>query len=385
MLLVLGACKADPAPQSGDAVCEGTGGGVTAEVPFDGIDNDCDDSTPDQACERGLAGWIPANGSPQEISATLEDRVVLDEPGVLTLCEGTWPLRIEIEADGVTLMGDGADRTVIDAGGRGRVVHAGDGRADIAIRDLTLTGGVADQGGGLFAADTALTLAGVDVAANTAEDEGGGAYVVGGSLSLSGGSFSGNLAGREGGGLYVDDLDLTADGVTFSSNSSERAGGGMAVADECDDVILTDVTFVGNAAASSGGGLYATAEVTISEASFRQNAGSNGGAISAIDGLTLSDAVLDSNEGRDGGGIYVSAERRTDRLERVEFNNNQGSGGTALFARIYQGGAVTCTDCFIRSDDDDTVAREIEDPTWIRRTYDFTGALDFTCDEDSCR
>ena len=282
------------------------------------------------------------------------------------------------------MQGDGAELTVVDAGGGGRTLHAGDGRSDIAIRDLTLTGGAADQGGGLFATDTELTHSGVDVTANASEDEGGGAYVVGGTLSLSGGSFAGNGAGRDGGGLYVNDLDLTADGVSFSSNSSARAGGGLAVDEDCDDVVLTDVTFVGNSAGSYGGGIYSTAEVEISEATFRQNVGSNGGGIAATDRLTLSDAVLDSNSGRDGGGLYVSVERRTDRLERVEFNNNQGSGGSALFARIYQGGVVACTDCFIRSDGGGTVAREIEDPTWIRRVYDFTGGLDFTCDEGGC-
>ncbi len=172
--------------------------------------------------------------------------------------------------------------------------------------------------------------------------------------------------------------------MSFSGNTSLRAGGGMAVAEDCDDVLLTDVTFVGNTAGSSGGGLYATAEVEIAEATFRQNAGSNGGGISATGGLTLSDAELDSNSSRDGGGVYVAAERRTDRLERVSFDRNSG-GGSALFARIYRGGAVTCTDCFIRSDGGGTVAREIEDPTWIRRVYDFAGSVDFTCDESGCR
>jgi hypothetical protein len=188
-LALLVACGSDPAPQSEAASCEQTGGGVSTEVPFDGVDNDCDAATDDLACERGLAGWVPASGAPQEISADLGDVVVLDEPGTLVLCEGTWSLRVEIEADGVTLQGDGTDLTVLDAEGSGSVVQVGGGRSDIAVRDLTLTGGVAAQGGGLYASDAALALSGVAVIANGAEDEGGGAYVVGGSLSLSGGSF----------------------------------------------------------------------------------------------------------------------------------------------------------------------------------------------------
>jgi len=86
LLSVLGGCKADPDPQSEAVSCDETGGGVSSEVPFDGLDNDCDEATDDLACERGLAGWVPAGGTAQEISADLGDVVVLDEPGMLVLC-----------------------------------------------------------------------------------------------------------------------------------------------------------------------------------------------------------------------------------------------------------------------------------------------------------
>ena len=76
--------------------------------------------------------------------------------------------------------------------------------APVTLRNLKITGGNANGGGGLFVGNLAdVTLeAGCEISGNTSTSHGGGVYT-NGKLSMTGGTVSGNTASQNGGGIYI--------------------------------------------------------------------------------------------------------------------------------------------------------------------------------------
>ena len=122
----------------------------------------------------------------------------------------------------LTLLGAGADRTVLDGGGTASAkavlyVYAG---AIVEVRGLTVRGGNSAVGGGIDN-EGALTLDGVTVTANTADDGGGIFNLAGASLRLIDSRVSGNEADN-GGGLWVDGGTVTLTRSRVTGNKARR-------------------------------------------------------------------------------------------------------------------------------------------------------------------
>jgi hypothetical protein len=167
--------------------------------------------------------------------------------------------------DDVRVDGPGAGKLAVSGNGTNRVFRVGGG-ADVTIDDLTVTRGVAGQGGGIFSeAGTTLTLKDCTLTANRADhsvlDEGGGGGVfVGGRAAVVGCTFRGNVAtGPEygyGGGLQVSGGTLTVTNSHFSDNVAEGwlFGAGGALDSEFGTVTVTGSSFTGNRARGLGPG-----------------------------------------------------------------------------------------------------------------------------------
>jgi 6-phosphogluconolactonase (cycloisomerase 2 family) len=158
----------------------------------------------------------------------------------------------------VTIIGAGADKTVIDAAGLDRVldIHPG---VNVTIQGVTLTGGNAGDnvGGGLRIAHynqglSTVVLVDCHMVDNTAAHEGGGIYV-GGSLTLDHSAVTGNVSGGDGGGIYHVG-SLTAWNSTISGNSAAYSGGGLYCG-PTSEINLTNNTIASNQAALSGFGI----------------------------------------------------------------------------------------------------------------------------------
>lgn len=130
----------------------------------------------------------------------------------------------------VTLVGEGADKTVIKAAANQSVLRVDDDGLAIRLEGLTLRGGKAEAGGGLRASGRGkIQIADCRFTDNVAGMIGGGGiYASAGLLSLERCAFDHN-SGRQGGALFLDAVvhaDLSR--CSFEANESE-AGASLRV------------------------------------------------------------------------------------------------------------------------------------------------------------
>lgn len=159
--------------------------------------------------------------------ASLQSAIDAAEPGSILVVEGTCVGSFEIDRS-VTLRGAG----VLDAERGGRVLTICCD-AVVTIRNLTLTNGLADQGGGVLIAGsedaTALHLrGGASIVGNEATGIGGGVLNLFGRLMMGGtSSIVGNIAAY-GGGVWTYKAIVAMSGrSSLVGNRALRTGGGI--------------------------------------------------------------------------------------------------------------------------------------------------------------
>jgi len=215
----------------------------------DGLDNDCDESTG----EFGLAAWVSESGVLDDLGDSLRGsiqspaEIVLDEPGVLQFCEGTFYVGVEAQADVSILgLGDTSGSVVLDAGGHGSVVQTSLDRVELAVENVSLSGGTgtfydatgndpAYWGGAIYCnfpdatseADfSSLSLLNVRLLQNEA-DHGGAVFANNCAVDASGADFTDNTASWAGGAIVQVGARLELTEVLISSNTATMMGGGI--------------------------------------------------------------------------------------------------------------------------------------------------------------
>ncbi|MEM9387261.1 MAG: choice-of-anchor Q domain-containing protein [Pseudomonadota bacterium] len=256
----------------------------------------------------------------------------LATPALITLSSG------ELLVDrSLTIFGLGADQLTIDAGGSSRVFRATD---RLSLSGLTLRGGSAQVGGGVYASDV-LILTDVTITDNEAE-RGGAIAMEGGELLLDESRVVGNRAVNvgavaRGGGLYLENTDGRIDDSVIENNTArgdlgEGAGlwvDGFVALDRC--------AVVGNRidGAGDGGGLWvesgADAFLLNTTLADNQAALGDGGGIAVESGATAELAFLTvaNNSGASGGGLA------SDNTPPVRILNTiiaQNTGGDCRYA-----------------------------------------------------
>jgi uncharacterized repeat protein (TIGR01451 family)/CSLREA domain-containing protein len=213
--------------------------------------------------------------------------------------------------DDLTIVGDGADSTIIDADGIDRVLHVvpEDPMLDIIYLDIsgvTITGGAVTDtnglcfdyispmvgGGGICTGGmaTVLTVADSVIAGNVVTSvssmAGGGGVMATGYVALDDSTVSSNSVTGEytgmGGGLFtLGSMDVT--GSTFSGNQAYNGGGiaPLTMMEELGSSTIVNSTLSGNSAATGGGlstytGSYA--DVTLTNCTVTRNVAFMGGA-----------------------------------------------------------------------------------------------------------
>jgi len=265
----------------------------------------------------------------------------------------------------LTIEGAGETQTIIDAIALGdRVFDARN--ANLIIKNATIRGGRAEQGGALSMVDGALTLRNCRLTDNVAagvdggNGQGGAVYQQGGSLVIQRSRFNANQAGGGtnavhsgfglGGAIFLDNSMATISRSMFSDNrasgaaGSETAAAGMgaggAIRAFASSVRVTSSSFLGNIAVGGSG----------RDGSVQGGAGGEGvgGAISVQSRgtLVLQNSTLDGNTAQGGsggngpaggtagvargGGIYAAFDA-TATIQNSTLVANQalgGSGGT---------------------------------------------------------
>ena len=240
------------------------------------------------------------------------------------------------------LTGEGADHTIIDAGGLGRVmVVQRRGRAglwpSVHIEGVTLTGGRAatgQSGGGLYVVDAIVFLRACVIFKNEADFGGGIASSSG--IWLSHVTIAGNEA-KQGGGAWFGRGGYNVDDTIVSQNRADEGGGihlGFGV------LMMKDGEITGNTAAFRGGGLFlqggGRAPGPASAAHFdrvrvvKNEAGSGGGVYADVRVIRLRDSEVSGNSASDdGGGLLFPASTDTSELASGEIRDSSISHNQA--------------------------------------------------------
>ena len=217
----------------------------------------------------------------------------------------------------VSISGPGISQLTLD-GGRTSGVLSIRGVYDVNISGMTITGGNAENGGGVYAVGSRLTLDQIVISGNTVSGDGGGVYQYSGPLALRNVTVSGNTASA-GGGVYLDDGTSTLINVTISGNTASSAGGG--VYQYYGILTLTNVMISGNTA-SAGGGVY-------------QSYGT----------LTLTNVTASGNTAwQYGGGLYLSG---TSTLQSTIVARNVAGAGPDVYRM--GGGVLSGSNNLIRN------------------------------------
>jgi len=181
------------------------------------------------------------------------------------------------------------------------------------LEDCIFTANAATAGGGLYAHNSSLRLAGGSIAANTTigtgtTSVGSGVYVNGGTLFLDGVTVSDNTGAQEGGGFYVAAGALDATRVVCADNSAVINGGHVRVAGG-------QATFRGSdlrgASANFGGGFALAAGTTL--------------ALTSVAIVANQSAVI-------GAGVYAQSAHASFTNVTWHANHAAAGGGDALFA-----------------------------------------------------
>ena len=162
----------------------------------------------------------------------------------------TRPLIIEGPASG------NPDGLILDGQSLGRVLVATTG-ADLVLRDLTITGGLAtgsSSGGGVSVNNADLELARVVIRENaTGTGAGGGLSVSSGALTITDSSIVGNQATGLGGGMQLTNVVGEIRGSTIAGNEAGNSGGGVSLQNSSLTLINSSVS--DNSTAGQGGAM----------------------------------------------------------------------------------------------------------------------------------
>lgn len=218
---------------------------------------------------------------------------------------------------GVIISGSKATTTIVNGDGTRSVVRAiGSSITSSAIlRGLTIQGGSATTGGGVYILNGASpTLEDCIVRNNTATN-GGGLYLTNSSSStIKNCIVRDNTATNHGGGLYItEDASPTIEDCTVHDNDATR----------------------------HGGGLYANALVVLSNTNVLSNtAGRDGGGISAGNALLTDTQVISNTAGTNGGGLAQRDPAGQARVTRGLFERNRALGYTGKGGGLFVNGSV---------------------------------------------
>jgi len=130
---------------------------------------------------------------------------------------------------GVSVDGQSIGSVTIDAAGADRVLYVV-GNDEVVLSGLTITGGDAFRGGGIYNLVGPVTLMNSTVSGNSANNNGGGIYNDDGTVTLMNSTMSGNSSTgtyTRGGGIYNGNGALTLTNSTISGNSASGNGGGI--------------------------------------------------------------------------------------------------------------------------------------------------------------
>lgn len=223
-----------------------------------------------------------------------------------------------------TIYGDGI---TVSANNQSRVFFASS--ATLTINNMTITGGSASIGAGMYAGASNVELVNTTVSANVASSRGGGLFVSDASIiNLRNSTLSGNSANGEGGGFYVESSDVGLSNSVLSGNHAVSGGGFNAQSSSTVSMLASTLT--GNSTNGNGGGFLAKAsEVSLVASTLSNNTAFKGGGsyVRNVPNLRINNSVLTGNVSRDGGGGVMAISSILSVEQSTLSGNSAGYGG----------------------------------------------------------
>ncbi len=287
-------------------------------------------TTEDLAADNGHVACPADEGEECSLRAAVQ-RANAEVPGAeveIVLPAGTYELTIEDEGAGdasegqldidlvgtLTLRGDAAATTTIDAGGEdgvGRILHV-DVDVDLRLHDLTFTGGYA---AGAPPGDPA---------------DGGAMRLRAGQLLVTDSVFTGNHADRFGGAIRPQSsvVQVRIERTRFVGNEAGSDGGAYDHVGSGTATII-DSSFVDNRSSRSGGAIYTSRDMEVLRSTFAGNRGVVGGAIYSLHAAVLiGTSTLVENTAEQAGGAISNG------------GDLQVLGSTVVDNEVLEGGSV---------------------------------------------
>ena len=253
-------------------------------------------------------------------------------------------------ARGLTLVGAGTDKTVLDADGALHAVCVTALPAEkVVIKSLAITGGDTTEGFD----DNFVTSAVND--SKYSEGYGAGLYVIGSDIEIEDVLVSGNK-GKNGVGAYLNGVKASVKNTVVSGNNSTGNGCGLWVS--ASEISLEGCSFTGNNGGGVAAGLYiysaaeSTCTATVTNCAFKDNVTTanncglyvRGADSSAKVSATFTNCEISGNEGVMGAGfgtIYATV-----LFDGCRVLRNTASGNGCNY--IQGGSMVTVKDCIFR-------------------------------------
>jgi hypothetical protein len=268
-----------------------------------------------------FASWSTAATSIHEaVAAAVDGGLIMVGSGVHAVAD----LTLE---HAVTLAGAyGAGATELRADGAHRCLlldHPG-----AVVRHLTLSGGYAYFGAGVFSTDRG-TIDSCIVARNHAFGAGGGLYFArGGRITNT--VIAHNIAGTDGGGAAVRADTILVD-CSVRNNVAFGNGGGVHCGTHAE---LLRGTVTDNVASNYGGGVYADMFSVVRRSALADNMADFGGGVCAWEGALIDRCTVVRNAARDAGGIGGMAGVARNCLVARNHSRRQGAGISFDFGTI---------------------------------------------------
>jgi len=226
------------------------------------------------------------------------DTITFSVSGTIGLTSALPSLVTAATAGTLTINGGGAV-TVTRSSSTFRIFIVNSG-ANVTLNGLTITNGLASNGGGILNNGGTLTVTNSTLSGNTATAGGGGGILNnGGTLTVTNSTLSGNTATSNGGGIFNNGT-LTVTNSTLSGNTA-NGGGGIA---SSGTTTVTNSTLSGNSATASGGGIGSSGLLTVTGSTLSGNSATDGGGIGSSGALTVTGSYLFNNTAVTGDGVY---------------------------------------------------------------------------------
>jgi predicted outer membrane repeat protein len=193
----------------------------------------------------------------------------IPDDGTVHVLEGTYYEDITLN-NGVDVLGAGAAVTIIDGTGLNPVVTAGGGVSSGTVLDgFTITGGLANDGGGMHINGSSMTVSNCVFLNNQAANRGGGIFIINPCSPLVANCiFQGNTSGYTGGAIGCRSssnptiINNTILGNTANGLSMFTEGGGGIYSDTTSSPTIFNNIIVGNHAPNGYGGGILTRNAT---------------------------------------------------------------------------------------------------------------------------